>query len=57
MDNVNRLYELCKSCWIKETHPPKKLQKHIVLSAYKEPCVCCGKVEKLVIDVDTNNYN
>lgn len=53
MDNLTRLYELCKNCWINETHPKKKMIKHIVLSAYKEPCACCGKLEKLVIDVDT----
>lgn len=53
MDNLTRLYELCKNCWINETHPKKKMIKHIVLSAYKEPCACCGKIEKLVIDVDT----
>lgn len=53
MDNVEHLYELCKSCYIKEVKPKKKMIKHIVLSAYKEPCACCGKLEKLVIDVDT----
>lgn len=52
MENTDHLYELCKQCYVKECKPPKKLVKHIVLSAYKEPCACCGRVEKLVIDID-----
>lgn len=52
MDNAEHLYELCRNCYIKEVKPKKKMIKHIVLSAYKEPCACCGKLEKLVIDID-----
>ena len=52
MDRTEGLYELCKNGYIKEHKPPKKFVKHIVLSAYKEPCACCGRVEKLVIDID-----
>ena len=52
MDNAEHLYEFCKQCYIKECKPPKKMVKHIVLSHYKEPCACCGKMEKLVIDID-----
>jgi hypothetical protein len=52
MENAEHLYELCKNCYIKECKPPKKMQKHIVLSLYKEPCAKCGKNEKLVIDID-----
>lgn len=52
METTERLYELCKQCYVKECKTPKKMQKHIVLSAYKEPCACCGRMEKLVIDID-----
>lgn len=52
MDNLTHLYELCKNCWIKKTHPKKKFIKHIILSNYKEQCRNCGRVEKLVIDID-----
>ena len=52
MDNAEHLYELCRNCYVKECKTPKKMQKHIVLSAYKEPCAHCGKMEKLVIDID-----
>lgn len=52
MENAEHLYELCRNCYIKECKPPKKMQKHIVLSLYKEPCAKCGKTDKLVIDID-----
>jgi len=52
MENVEHLYEYCKQCYIKECKPPKKLVKHIVLSYGKEPCACCGKMDRLVIDID-----
>ena len=57
MDNTEHLYEYCKNCYIKEVRPKKKLIKHIVLSDYKEPCACCGKIERLVIDIDIPEYN
>lgn len=52
MENAERLYELCRNCYISICKPKKKMQKHIVLSNYKEPCVNCGKVDRLVIDID-----
>ena len=55
MENAERLYELCKQCYINECKPKKKTIKHIVLSLYKEPCAKCGKSEKLVIDIDTGD--
>jgi hypothetical protein len=50
--NTEHLYELCKQCYISICRPKKKAIKHIVLSNYKEPCVNCGKTERLVIDID-----
>ena len=52
MENTEHLYEYCKQCYISICKPKKKMQKHIVLSNYKEPCVNCGKVDRLVIDID-----
>ena len=50
--NTEHLYELCRQCYISICKPKKKMIKHIVLSNYKEPCVNCGKMERLVIDID-----
>lgn len=52
MDDVKNLYKYCKQCFIAIEKPKKKLQKHIVLSNYKEPCENCGRIDKLVIDID-----
>ncbi len=52
MDDVKNLYKYCKQCFIAIEKPKKKLQKHIVLSNYKEPCENCGRIDRLVIDID-----
>lgn len=52
MDNTANLYKYCKQCYISIERPKKKLQKHIVLSNYKELCANCEKMERLVIDID-----
>lgn len=52
MDNTNDLYKYCKQCYVAIAKPKKKLQKHIVLSNYKELCDNCGKTDRLVIDID-----
>jgi hypothetical protein len=52
MDNAKNLYKYCKQCYISIERPKKKLQKHIVLSNYKELCVNCEKMDRLVIDID-----
>lgn len=52
MDDAKNLYKYCKQCFIAIERPKKKLQKYIVLSNYKEQCRNCGRVEKLVIDID-----
>ena len=52
MDNTANLYKYCKACYISIERPKKKLQKHIVLSNYKEPCMNCEKIDRLVIDID-----
>ena len=52
MDNANNLYKYCKQCYIYIERPKKKIQKHIVLSNYKELCANCEKMDRLVIDID-----
>lgn len=52
MDDAKNLYKYCRQCFITIEKPKKKLQKHIVLSNYKEPCENCGRVDRLVIDID-----
>lgn len=52
MDDVKNLYKYCRQCFITIEKPKKKLQKHIVLSNYKEPCENCGRIDRLVIDID-----
>lgn len=52
MDNVKNLYKYCRPCFIAIEKPKKKLQKYILLSNYKEQCKNCGKIEKIVIDID-----
>ena len=52
MDNAANLYKYCKQCYISIERPKKKLQKHIVLSNYKELCANCEKLDRLVVDID-----
>ena len=52
MDDAKNLYKYCKQCFIAIEKPKKKLQKHIVMSNYKEPCENCGRIDMLVIDID-----
>lgn len=52
MSNTENLYKYCKQCYISIERPKKKLQKHIVLSNYKELCTNCEKMDRLVIDID-----
>lgn len=57
MSNTTNFYKYCKNCFIAIEKPKKKLQKHIVLSNYKEPCENCGKTDRLVIDIDMEIVN
>ena len=52
MDDAKNLYKYCRQCFITIEKPKKKLQKHIVLSNYKEPCANCGRIDRIVIDID-----
>lgn len=52
MNDAKNLYKYCKQCFLNIEKPKRKLQKHIVLSNYKEPCENCGKTDRLVIDID-----
>ena len=52
MSNATNFYKYCKNCFISIEKPKKKVQKHLVLSNYKEECNNCGRIERLVIDID-----
>jgi hypothetical protein len=52
MSNATNFYKYCKNCFISIEKPKKKVQKHLVLSNYKEECDNCGRIERLVIDID-----
>ena len=52
MDDAKNLYKYCRQCFITIEKPKKKLQKHIILSNYKEPCENCGRIDRIVIDID-----
>lgn len=52
MSDVTNFYKYCKNCFIAIERPKKKVQKHLVLSSNKEECDNCGRIERLVIDID-----
>ena len=52
MDDAKNLYKYCRQCFITIEKPKKKVQRHIVLSNYKEPCEKSGRIDRIVIDID-----
>lgn len=40
--------ELCKACYVKLKHPPKKAVKKMELTSYKGLCEECFRMDRLV---------
>lgn len=43
---------LCKKCFMKKHKLSKKNIDRIILSHWKEECECCGKIDKIVVDIE-----
>ena len=43
---------LCKKCFMKKHKLSKKNIDRIILSNWREECECCGKIDKIVIDIE-----
>ena len=39
---------LCKACYVKIKHPPKKVVKKMELTSYKDMCEECGHMDRIV---------
>ncbi len=46
----------CKKCFLRKYKLSKKNVDRIIYTPYIETCECCGKIEKLVDDIEEDDY-
>lgn len=51
MSENNDFNTLCKRCYLKKYKISKKNINQIILSNWREECECCGKIDKIVVDI------